>query len=491
MFIKGSYLNNLFLTPDVRIPESGADISWLQGDTVTGYVEQVYRNGLVKLIVKGKVMEALSEIPLSPGQKLSLYVSEVRPGYVHLRVLAPESGAQRDNQKLFEVLQKLNIKPDETTLFLAAKLVETGLPVSQENLTRLSSVVKLLGGPTTETLKTGLWVVSRKSELLPEQVLALRTFLTGTNNVGVLLTEAGELLARMAGQENQNDGAVAAGFSAAASVGRGDYGEPPLIEELPVFRVAEEDGSSDKVPAANRGRLPDLIPLQLPAVRNALARLLEAVTVSLKEYDGLQTGVVHEVIKGFPDTARALAVLELIIAEYVKNKGDSEVIRQALDKIRTARRELEGQQIFNVLTNQERDNQQLVFYVTLPVLVGGKFHLCELKVTKDSTGTRQAGDEKPAFTLALSLGTSTMGFVVFHLTCFSDSRLLMQVVSEDRRAGSYLQSELPDLIQNLEKLGFKVDRWEVKVVEDKQQNLKSGLIENERLQLRFGIDIVV
>ena len=491
MHIKGDYLTNLFLTPDRESPETGINNLLRQGDTITGYVEKVGENGLTRLLVKGRVLEALSEVPLSPGQKLSLHVSEVRPGYVRLKALVPELEAGQGQSKLLEALQELNIKPDERTVALAARLIESGLPVTRENLLKMFSITRLLGQSDARAEDIGLWLVSKNIELLPEQVLALRSFLGGANNVGRLLTEADEALKAIASTGRRANAEPAAGFSQSTDSSRSDYSEPVLNRGRPTVEAFRQENFGGEVSLPSDRRLPDFVSVTLPVFRDAIARLLDAVAVKMNEGVAPLPGDVAEVVSNLPDAGRALAVLESVLLEHSGNYEDSRVLQEVLDKITAARREVEGQQVFNVLTNQRQDNQQFVLYVALPVLVGQEFHLCELKVKREGRPKERAGEQGGTFSLALSLTTSNLGMLLFHLTCYPDRRLWLQAVSENQDVGDYLESEFPELVRELEVLGFNIEKWGVKVVEGQQRDLKSDLIELERRPARLGIDIVI
>ncbi|NSW82368.1 MAG: hypothetical protein HPY90_03690 [Syntrophothermus sp.] len=489
MHIKGDYLTNLFLKTDSQLFET--NIPWRQGDLVTGLVETVKGNGLVQLMVRGKSLEAQTEIPLFPGQKLSLYVNEVRPGYVHLRVLVPEIVANPEQQKLVSALNELGIRPDDRTIGLAAKLVKNELPVTRENLTRLLRITSFLGPEDAGTEEISAWMVSRNTQLSPQHILALKRFLTSENNLALLLAEVRDGLKAIVEGQNaiqEENSASPPPLTQILQGGSGDKVQGEKTLEVTTPGRSGSDGRSGQVSSGKPTSVTAGIPL--PLLEDMISRLVEAITLKIEETGSLLPGEIKRLVENQLDATRASAALEQVVANSLP-KTENGSVEQVLNKLKVARYELEGQHLFNVLNNLPRDNTQLLFYLAFPVMVGQDYHLCELKVMKDGAGKQERRSEKDAFSLVLSLSTGTLGLVLFHVTYYPQKSLVLQAVAQNHKAGSRLQAQLPELAESLERLGFEIKGWTVKVADSGQRALKQSLVRAKEPRRWLGIDIVV
>jgi hypothetical protein len=68
---------------------SDQGISFSRGEILQGSVQEVRADGLVMMLLKGRLIEAATEVMVKPGQQLFLMVDDFRDGKTYLKVLNP------------------------------------------------------------------------------------------------------------------------------------------------------------------------------------------------------------------------------------------------------------------------------------------------------------------------------------------------------------------------------------------------------------------
>ena len=140
------------VTLNVSSPKDGG-VSLNKGEMVKGTVQEVRPDGLVMIVIKGKLVEAVSEVPVKPGQDLYLLVDDFRNGKTYLKLVSPEMMGKIENANIKANLQQMGITAKEETVLLASKLVQHNLPVTPDSLNELARVVKLIGGSNPKNLE--------------------------------------------------------------------------------------------------------------------------------------------------------------------------------------------------------------------------------------------------------------------------------------------------------------------------------------------------
>ncbi|PKM76605.1 MAG: hypothetical protein CVU90_11670 [Firmicutes bacterium HGW-Firmicutes-15] len=180
------------VTLNVSSPKDGG-VSLNKGEMVKGTVQEVRPDGLVMIVIKGKLVEAVAEVPVKPGQELYLMVDDFRNGKTYLKLVSPEMMGKIENANIKANLQQMGITAKEETVLLASKLVQHNLPVTPDSLNELARVVKLIGGSNPRNLEIAAFALSR-GIVTREALTALASFLAPETNKAQLMTVLNRLL---------------------------------------------------------------------------------------------------------------------------------------------------------------------------------------------------------------------------------------------------------------------------------------------------------
>ncbi|HEX3010673.1 MAG TPA: hypothetical protein VHQ70_01385 [Syntrophomonadaceae bacterium] len=185
-------LNKIIL--NIASPQ-GDGIIFNKGEILKGIVQEVKDNGLVMLFIKGRLIEAASEVAVKSGQQMYLMVDESRDGRICLKVVTPQQLDEIENANLSASLRNQGIASSQENIQIARKLLDYNLPVTSSNLTSLSRTVRMLGGYSPRNLEIAAFTLAR--DIVPSQsaVTAMEQFVTNqSNDVIKLFNEIKQIL---------------------------------------------------------------------------------------------------------------------------------------------------------------------------------------------------------------------------------------------------------------------------------------------------------
>lgn len=184
------------ITLNITTPQ-GAEVSLNKGEVLQAQVQEVGEDGSVTILVKGKPIEAFTEVAVKPGQQLMLIVDDVKQGKTYLKVVTPELMGKIENTNISANLQEMGITAREANIALARKLLQYNLPVNQNNLNELNRNVNLLGGANARNLEIGAFALSR-GITGKEALQALSQFLSVRGDTAKLMPVLNQLLNALA-----------------------------------------------------------------------------------------------------------------------------------------------------------------------------------------------------------------------------------------------------------------------------------------------------
>lgn len=164
----------------------GREMALNKGEVLQAQVQEVGEDGSVTILVKGRPIEAFSEVPVKPGQQLLLMVDELKQGKTYLKVVTPELMGKIETANISANLAGMGIAAREDTIMLARKLLQHNLPVTQNNLNELSRNVSTLGGMNAKNLEIGAFALSRGISG-KESLTSLAQFLSSTGETARLV----------------------------------------------------------------------------------------------------------------------------------------------------------------------------------------------------------------------------------------------------------------------------------------------------------------
>jgi len=176
-------------------------INFAQGEVVKGVVQEVKPDGMVMITIKGQTIEAMTEVPVQPGQQLYLKVDDFRDGKTYLKVVTPQAMEVIENANLSANLVDIGIAAKEENIAMARKLLEYNMPVTASNLNEMAKGVKLLGSATPRSLEIVAFVMSRNLPVDATTLKALEQYTLPESNIAKLLQSVIQSL-RELGQAN-------------------------------------------------------------------------------------------------------------------------------------------------------------------------------------------------------------------------------------------------------------------------------------------------
>lgn len=514
-----------------------------KGEVVSGLVQEVKPDGMLALLIKGKLVEAFSEVSVSQGQQVFLSVDDFREGRTYLKLITPEALGQQRESGLALNLQKLGVEPGDANLAIAKKLIQYNLPVTRDNVIEAGRAIKLLGGYSQEN--TEVAVLSRAAGLPCNELTlkALASFLKEPNDVGKLAGSLIQLLGDMPEEApillpasiryNQVEtNPRSALIVRSEAMPTEDVANPttaklPSVSTTPVAQPAGQVVSQtasktsvlpnqavpenmDRVPLlSNRNpaeaetantttTAPASIPLSedrqdlLPQTRNIIRTLLTDLIIRFNEEPEYNAQKMEARPRETADLVRDLNNLQSVLKEALQSTRPE--VQQILISLESLEKELSGQQMLNsyARTTAGQDNSPGLYYLSFPVQLEQGIKQVQIRVQHD--GSRQQNlRQADRLSLVVGLDTGQMGKVLFHADWARAGRLGIMGVVENQPVSQYLEEGLPGLIQALGELGYQVENRGISIAQDMKQqaNLHPLLVDSEEEPSLVAIDITV
>lgn len=202
---------------------SDQGISFSRGEILQGSVQEVRADGLVMMYLKGRLIEAATEVMVKPGQQLFLMVDDFRDGKTYLKVLNPERVEKLENANISANLQSMGMPVKEENVMFARKLLQHNLPVTPQNLSEVQKGVNILGAANSRNLEIVTLALSRGLPLNQQVLNALLQFTDPGSDLGKLLKNLiqnlNQLSRQVGGEVSQPEGRVPTPVSSTAGQG--------------------------------------------------------------------------------------------------------------------------------------------------------------------------------------------------------------------------------------------------------------------------------
>ncbi|NLX01756.1 MAG: hypothetical protein GXY40_04410 [Syntrophomonadaceae bacterium] len=202
---------------------SDQGISFSRGEILQGSVQEVRADGLVMMYLKGRLIEAATEVMVKPGQQLFLMVDDFRDGKTYLKVLNPERVEKLENANISANLQSMGMSVKEENVMFARKLLQHNLPVTPQNLSEVQKGVNILGAANPRNLEIVTLALSRGLPLNQQVLNALLQFTDRGSDLGKLLKNLiqnlNQLSRQVGGEVSQPEGRVPTPVSSTAGQG--------------------------------------------------------------------------------------------------------------------------------------------------------------------------------------------------------------------------------------------------------------------------------
>lgn len=506
------------------------------GELVKGSVQEVKQNGLLMLMIRGKLIEAATEVMVKPGQELYLMVDEFKNGTTYLKVVNSQVMGQIESAKLSQSLLDIGITAREDNVQMARKLIQYNMAINQDNLNSLNRSVSVLGGMDAKNLEIAAFCLS-KGISQPESLLALSSYLGADDKNHQLLPLLKYLIQSL---DNQQGAKAAVASSGAESLVRSTEGEKSVLERY----SPRDDGTKVQKGSKEFNTRTDQVKARDLLARAGSAQSLNiedhSSRASLGKFDSLQVNEdkkLNNTASAFSkvDTAivkdenfqnRLLTLLRTVVelieikpeegvgktAERMQSSSRSErdilktlllledmaddektaekipALKEIASRLASSEKEYLGQRLINLPDKMAADNS--AYYFSFPVKIDKSYSLCRLKINKEG---RTSFKDMDKLSLVVSLDTPKLGLVLFHVNWKKKGEVKLQGVVDNEGAADYLDDNINVLVNNLQKLGLQVINQGIRVSQDKQE-LNSSKAHFEDVKYSFkpiGIDMKV
>lgn len=388
-------------------PKDGG-ISFHKGELLQGLVKEIRPDGLVMLLLKGRLIEAATQVRVETGQNLMLMVDEVGSGQMRLKVMNP-TGSMKDqsDNNIAARLTEIGISPRTIDIQLAKYLLAYNLPLNRFTLELMSKGVAILGEATPENINLTAFQLSRNLPQHPAILQALAQYMDPTSDVNSLRQDIARLIA-----------------SAPAE---------PLVAGKDLFAP--------------------VLSMISQAVGSQEAQASQSPTALASQ--------IEEILHRQPELLRGLLLLQNLLEVFIKEDGRQGQAAVLHSRLQSFSAELLGQQVVNLVPPPASgDLPQFYFAFALPL--GEEQRLCEFRIYGEEGQASLKNREQ--INVAVSLDTPRLGPIVFHISWHATKLIEMRSVVTKPESCRVMAPHLPELHQALRELGYTVKDYGMKVV---------------------------
>lgn len=430
---------------------SKSSLKFNQGETLKGLVEEIKDDGLISIKIKGQLIDVLSTVEVNKGQELYLMVDSMKDGKTILKIVIPEKLNKMDNSNLSNNLKEMNLSVDDKNIQMAKKLIQHNLPLTAENFKILSKGVNLLTGDISRNLELVGMAMSKGAPITIETLESLFQFVEGESNLASLTNETLSIL-------NQIESHMA------------------TVRELP-----DTVGTNFQPDSSN-------------AVFKLLKQLIETITLPGNERTASDlpdeiTQAIKTNLRNDNDLVRGLALVKEILGDKETPEISKNLRDLLINKLDVMEKELAGQKIPNVMSKFSEDNNSNFYYLSFPIKMEGQYRLSELKISKD--GGKKSLADMDKIKLVVSLDTSKLGLVLFHVEWNKNASLKIEGLVENETALKYIDTNFNKLIKELESHNYTVHYNGIKVSTNGNEEMRLKLEEKTEVVGPFGVDVWV
>ena len=232
-----------------------------QGEILKGVVQEIKADGIISLIIKGKLVNAASEVKVDPGQQLYLLADGFEGNMPRLKLITTGGAAEPDDANLSAGLRSLGVSPDSDALLVARKLLEHDLPVTRQIVEEIFKAIDTIGGVTTRNIESAVFAVEHGIPFDKNIFPLINQFISADGDLSNLVKELIQLLARMEAVP-RSDSPASAAPSVVITSGSVDPPNAPPVEVAPGsssppgaagLNLAETGGEPASIPDAVPG----------------------------------------------------------------------------------------------------------------------------------------------------------------------------------------------------------------------------------------------
>ena len=417
------------------------------GEILKGTVHEIKPGGIVSLLIKDKLVSAASEIKMSPGQQMYLFVDSFKNGITFLKVLETQGVTRMDDNKLSFGLRSLGVSADPDALLIARELLQHNLPVTRQNILEIIDATTMVGGINARNLAAAVFALEHNIPLDKDFFPLVNQFFSSDGDLSRLVGELTQHLSRM-------DAIVRPDSSSATPAATGEEKPFDSAEVVKILRMVL-DSAVGKIAGSGAD------------VNPVLQKLVSDRALMLDNLRGL-----FEMVK----TDEALT----------KTPEGQEL----LTRIGNLHQQIVGQALFNSAVKLDQEVLTNHYYFSFPVEIDKQLTYCQLRIQKNTNSRLYCEDN---IKLAVSLDTPAFGIVIFHIDWHRQGFIQLQGVVESDEAGRFIEKNISELLLALGELGYKIGNLGVKTAEKPEELILKPRMKEEKQDkiTQFSVDIIV
>ncbi|HHW61666.1 MAG TPA: hypothetical protein GX404_07160 [Syntrophomonadaceae bacterium] len=508
-----------------------------KGELLRGQVHSVAEDGLLTLFIKGRLIEASTEVFVRPGQQLLLLVDEVIDGKVYLKMAPPEARVDFERDKITANLRNLGIRADDDTIKMAQKLLANNLPVTRENLSTLRQYLTFMGAKNEQNLNAAAFAMARGIKS-PQGIQALSSFLGTQPQMPGLLQQLQTWLeilssirsgadsspqskstipnpstsASLQPQDAGEQKAASSPVTGMANMAKSPAGRASVAQPAAVYLSSEEGleetiATERKDAAMNQGTLrPEvtvreagrnmrialswLQSLPGPVLEKSIIPLLDGIIRSLALGEEELSGSLPQKLQlqnaRETQVIRAIQLLQDILEQERLPQRIPELKDLAL-RLEHLQREVGGQRIMNAVMHSPIESNPQYYYLALPIRLEDQYHLAELCIHHEGRKNLKDMDQ---IRFVVSLDTISLGIVLFDVSWKRSGEITLQGLVETQAACDFMNKNMSLLLERLQGLGYRVHNLGMRLPQDAaEMQVKPVISPAQPATHPIGIDV--
>ena len=172
-------------------------VTFEQGEILKGVVRGVRPDGTISLLIKDKLVDAVSELRVNPGQHLYLSVDGFKNGMTYLKVITAQGATRMEDNNPSVGSRSFGVPSDTDTALIIRKLLQHNLPVTQQNIAETFKAMNLVGDITPRNLEVAVFALEHNVPLDRNILPLISQFIASDGNLSSLVREIVQLLVQM------------------------------------------------------------------------------------------------------------------------------------------------------------------------------------------------------------------------------------------------------------------------------------------------------
>ena len=168
-----------------------------RGEILKGVVEEIKPDGIISLLINGRLVDAASEVDVKPGQLLYLLVDSFKNSLTYLKVISEQGTVPLDDNNLSANLRSIGLPSNADAILIANKLLQHDLPVNQQNIAFIFDALNMIGGITTRNLDIAAFILQHNIPLDKNILPLIDHFISSDGDLSRLVRDLVQILTRI------------------------------------------------------------------------------------------------------------------------------------------------------------------------------------------------------------------------------------------------------------------------------------------------------